>query len=74
MKRTLTNHGEILHWAGRHERFPVRAGDGTVGFAGHEDVEGRTPIGWHEFFPALAKARQAVVVDDEEGTIAIADV
>ena len=72
MQRTLTDHGQILHWAGRHERFPVRAADGSVGFAGHDDeAEGRTPIGWQEFFPALAKARQAVLVDDEAATIEV---
>jgi hypothetical protein len=68
MKVVLTDHGKILHWAGAHHLFPVRGaeGPGDVSFARHGELEGRTPIGWQEFFPVLDK-RDLVVIADEDG-------
>jgi hypothetical protein len=72
MKRIVQDHGEILHWAGAHHVFPVRGpGEGDVAFAGHGESEGRKPIGWNEFFPALARAKRVVIVDDDSGTIEV---
>lgn len=74
MKRVLTDHGEILHWMGAHHLFPVRGGSASdLAFAGHGELEGRTPIGWNDFFPALNASRRAVVVDDEGGTAEVLD-
>lgn len=70
MKRVLRDHGEILHWTGGHHWFPVRgAAETDLGFAKHGALEGRTPIGWHQFFPPFDAADQVLVVDDEDGTL-----
>lgn len=71
MKKELTDHGHILHWMGFHRLFPVRGTDGTLGFAAHGELEGRTAIGWQEFFPALRTQNATVVVDEEEGTAVV---
>jgi hypothetical protein len=72
MKRILLDHGQILHWMGAHHMFPVKgAGAGDVSFGSHGALDGKTPIGWNEFFPALAKAKKVVLVDDEAGTAAV---
>jgi hypothetical protein len=69
MQRVLNDHGRILHWMGFHHFFPVKGpAPADLGFASHADLAGRTPIGWNEFFPALAAGRKVVVVDDEAGT------
>lgn len=72
MKRILHDHGQILHWMGAHQLFPVRgASADEVAFASHGALEGRRPVGWQEFFPALARTGRVVVVDDEAGTAAV---
>jgi hypothetical protein len=72
MKRPVEDHGEILHWMGAHHLFPVRGASGDdIGFAGHGELEGRTAIGWNVFFPALARARKRVLVDDETGSATV---
>lgn len=71
MKKELTDHGHILHWMGFHRLFPVQAADGSLGFAAHGGLEGRKPIGWQEFFPALRAQKGVVVVDEEAGTAAV---
>ena len=73
MKVVLTDHGKILHKAGALHLFPVKgAGEGDLAFAGHGELEGRTPIGWNQFFPALHKSGLVVVADDEAGTLTLA--
>ena len=55
MKRILQDHGHILHWMGVHHMFPVKGATADdVGFGAHGELEGKSPIGWNEFFPALA--------------------
>jgi hypothetical protein len=72
MKRPVHDHGAILHWMGAHHLFPVRgASADDVGFASHGELEGRTPIGWHAFFPALARTHKTVFVDDETGAATV---
>jgi len=73
MKVVLKDHGRILHWAGAHHLFPVRGPGGftDVSFASHGALEGRTPIGWQEFFPALERSDSVVVADDDEGTLSV---
>lgn len=74
MKRILQDHGQILHWMGAHHFFPVRgASTDDVSFAQHGELEGRSPIGWNEFFPALMRTGKAVIVDDESGTAQVGD-
>ncbi len=68
-QRILHDHGQILHWMGAHHRFPVRGpGADDIGFASHGELEGRSPIGWQEFFPVLSRTGRVVRVDDEAGT------
>jgi hypothetical protein len=72
MKRPVDDHGEILHWMGAHHLFPVRgASADDVGFSSHGDLEGRTPIGWNVFFPALGRIGKRVFVDDETGSAVV---
>ncbi|MFM2151808.1 MAG: hypothetical protein RL199_243 [Pseudomonadota bacterium] len=72
MKRPVDDHGEILHWMGAHHLFPVRgASADDVGFASHGELEGRTPIGWHLFFPALGRTGKRVFVDEETGAATV---
>jgi hypothetical protein len=73
MKVVLTDHGKILHWAGAHHLFPVRGSGGRrdVTFASHGELEGRTPIGWQEFFPVLDAWDLVVVADEEQGTLTL---
>jgi hypothetical protein len=73
MKVVLTDHGKILHKAGALHVFPVKGATGEIGFAAHGELEGRTPIGWNQFFPDLERSGKVVVADDEAGTIEIAD-
>jgi hypothetical protein len=75
MKVVLRDHGKILHWAGAHQLFPAKGagGDGDISFAGHGALEGRTPIGWNQFFPALERNGKVVVADDEAGTLSVLD-
>lgn len=73
MKVVITDHGKILHKAGALHVFPVRgAGPDDIGFAAHGELEGRTPIGWQQFFPALHRTGRVVVADDEAGTLEVA--
>lgn len=73
MKVVLKDHGKVLHWAGAHHLFPVRgtAGADDVSFASHGALDGRTPIGWQEFFPALDRTEKVVVADDEDGSLTV---
>jgi hypothetical protein len=72
MKRVLRDHGQILHWTGGHHYFPVRgASEADLGFAQHGALEGRTAIGWHQFFPPFDLAEKVLVVDDEDGSLEI---
>ncbi len=73
MKKILRDHGNILHWAGAHHLFPVRGpgGDADVSFATHGELEGRTPIGWNNFFPAIEGARKVVLADDDAGVLTV---
>lgn len=72
MKTILRDHGQILHWAGAHQLFPVRGpGADEIGFASHGATEGRTPIGWNVFFPLLEGDRRVIVADDEAGTATV---
>jgi hypothetical protein len=73
MKTVLKDHGRILHWAGAHHLFPVRGPGGwsDVSFAAHGELEGRTPIGWNDFFPVLDRTDRVVQADDEAGTLTV---
>ncbi len=73
MQLVLHDHGEIIHFSGRHQLFPVRGGTpDDLAFARPGELEGRTPIGWNTFFPALARSGRVVVVDDEAGNARVA--
>lgn len=73
MKTVLRDHGQIIHKAGAHHLFPVRGPGGAedLSFAAHGALEGRTPIGWQEFFPALERSGRVVLADDDAGTLSV---
>ena len=51
--KTTTDHGEIIHFAGRHHLFPVAKKDDAlqVRLAGEDDVQpGEVRVGWKVYF------------------------
>jgi hypothetical protein len=72
-KRATTDHGEIIHFAGRHHLFPVvRKGDPAgIRLASREDL---TPdevrVGWPAYFRPFID-RHLVFVYDETGGQAV---
>lgn len=71
MKRVLRDHGDIIHWTGGRGFFPVRTPSGDLEFTKHGQLEGRTPIGWQEFFPPFDQGRFVVVLDEEAETVVV---
>jgi hypothetical protein len=69
-KRATTDHGEIIHYAGRRHLFPVARKDdrSAVRLASREDVtadEVRT--GWPAYFRPFIDRRLVFVYDEEGG-------
>ena len=68
-KRATMDHGEIIHFAGRHHLFPVARRDDltAIRLASRDDVtEGEVRIGWPAFFRTFID-RNLVFVYDETG-------
>ena len=68
-KRATMDHGEIIHFAGRHHLFPVARRDDPAAFrlASRDDLtEGEVRIGWPAFFRPFID-RNLVFVYDEAG-------
>jgi len=68
-KRATTDHGEIIHFAGRHRLFPVvRKEDPTaIRLASREDVAAdEVRVGWPAWFRPFID-RKLVFVYDETG-------
>jgi hypothetical protein len=68
-KRATTDHGEIIHFAGRHRLFPVvRKDDPTaIRLASREDVApDEVRVGWPAWFRPFID-RKLVFVYDETG-------
>jgi len=69
-KRATTDHGEIIHFAGRMHLFPVERG-GLVRLATRDDLkEGDSRIGWPQYFRPFID-RHLVFLYDETGGQAV---
>lgn len=69
-KRATTDHGEIIHFAGRRHLFPVaRKDDPTaVRLASRDDVTAdEVRIGWPAYFRPFIDRRLVFVYDEEGG-------
>lgn len=71
MKRVLRDHGDIIHWTGGRGFFPVKTSSGNLEFARHGQLEGRTPIGWQDFFPPFDRGGFVVVLDEENESVEV---
>jgi hypothetical protein len=72
-KRATTDHGEIIHFAGRRRLFPVTRKDdpGAVRLASRDDVTGdEVRVGWPAYFRPFID-RCLVFVYDETGGQAV---
>ena len=69
-KKATTDHGEIIHFAGRLQLFPVAArGDpGRVRLASREDVqENEARVGWPAYFRPFIDRRLVFLYDESGG-------
>jgi hypothetical protein len=69
-KRATTDHGEIIHFAGRRRLFPVARKDdrSIVRLASRDDVaEGEIRVGWPVYFRPFIDRRLVFVYDEEGG-------
>jgi hypothetical protein len=69
-KRVTSDHGEIIHFAGRHRLFPVaRANDaGSVRLASAEDVHAdEVRVGWPVYFRHFIDRRLVFLYDETSG-------
>jgi hypothetical protein len=66
-KRVTTDHGEIIHFAGRKHLFPVAAG-GEVRLASRESVKADdVRVGWPAYFRPFIDRGLVFLYDDESG-------
>src|SRR5262245_36230868 len=71
-KRATTDHGEIIHFAGRRRLFPVaRRDDPTaIRLASREEVaEGEVRIGWPAFYRTFIDRKLVFVYDEAGGQV-----
>lgn len=69
-KRATTDHGLIIHFAGRHHLFPVaEANDPSkVRLVSREGVrEGEVRVGWPVYFRPFIDERRVFVFDETSG-------
>ena len=67
-KKATTDHGEIIHYAGRHHLFPVARADGEVRLASRDDVSPEdVRIGWPAYFRPFIDRRLVFLHDDSGG-------
>ena len=69
-KKATTDHGEVIHFAGRLHLFPValRTDMGEVRLASREDVkENEVRVGWPVYFRAFIDRRLVFVYDETGG-------
>ena len=69
--RILEDHGEIIHYAGRHHLFPVARRDDPrrVRLAGKEDGNNpdETRVGWGEYFEPFNRDGLVFLAGDGKG-------
>ncbi len=69
-KRATSDHGEIIHFAGRHHLFPVakRADRAQIRLAARDDVrEDEVKIGWQDYFRPFIDRRLVFLYDETGG-------
>jgi hypothetical protein len=69
-KNATTDHGQIIHFAGRHHLFPVasKADNLKVRLAGREDVrEDEVRVGWPVYFRPFIDGRLVFLFDETSG-------
>jgi len=69
-KHATTDHGQIIHFAGRHQLFPVasKADSAQVRLAGRENVrEDEVRIGWPGYFRPFIDGRLVFLYDETSG-------
>jgi hypothetical protein len=69
-KRATTDHGEIIHFAGRHRLFPVvrRDDPGAIRLASREDVTAdEARVGWPAYFRPFIDRKLVFVYDETSG-------
>ena len=69
-KRATTDHGEIIHFAGRRHLFPVARKDDlrAVRLASRDDVTAdEIRVGWPAYFRPFIDRRLVFVYDEEGG-------
>ena len=68
-KKATTDHGEIIHFAGRLKLFPVARGDATqVRLASREDQrEDEVRVGWPAFFRPFIDRHLVFLYDETSG-------
>jgi hypothetical protein len=69
-KKVTTDHGEIIHFAGRHHLFPVasRSEPHRVRLASREEVkEGEARVGWGDYFRPFIDRRLVFLYDETGG-------
>ena len=69
-KRATTDHGEIIHFAGRHRLFPVVRKDdpAAIRLASREDVTAdEVRVGWPAYFRPFIDRRLVFVYDETGG-------
>lgn len=68
LKKVTTDHGEIIHFAGRHHLFPVASPTDPlrVRLAAREEVREDVRVGWPDYFRPFID-RHLVFLYDETG-------
>jgi hypothetical protein len=69
-KHATTDHGQIIHFAGRHHLFPVasKADNLKVRLAAREDVkEDEVRVGWPVYFRPFIDDRLVFLYDEASG-------
>ena len=69
-KKATTDHGEIIHFAGRHHLFPValQSDASRVRLASREDVqENEARVGWPVYFRTFIDRRLVFLYDETGG-------
>jgi hypothetical protein len=73
MKKVTEDHGEIIHFAGRHHLFPVAKKEDrqSVRLASRNDVApDEVRIGWDSFFRAFIDRGLVFLFDETSGQVA----
>ena len=69
-KRATTDHGEIIHFAGRYHLFPVakRADRAQIRLAARDEVrDDELKIGWQDYFRPFIDRRLVFLYDETGG-------